>query len=130
MTEDRVTNPKASREFLGFCQIYDLLVTASKEKLIPNYEYEEGKEDEVKSAVDFAIKYVPGNPPESLWGAARLVKHFPYIHTANTAFVQAKDVTRVPPSCEEYFNPGRTNFQRNISSNELLYSLFKGNDDV
>jgi len=74
MTEDRVTNPKATRDFLGFCQIYDLLVTAFKEKSIPNNECKEG---------------------------ARLVKHFPYVHTANTAFVQAKDVTRVPPSCEE-----------------------------
>ena len=46
-----------------------------------------------------------------------MVKHFPYVHTADKAFVQAKDVTRVPPSYDDYINPGRTAFKRNISLN-------------
>ena len=50
MTKDRVSNPKATKDFHGFCQIYDLLVNASKEK----------------TAIDFAIKHGLGNPPESL----------------------------------------------------------------
>ena len=57
-----------------------------------------------------------------------MVKHFPYVHTADKAFVQAKDVTRVPPSYDDYINPGRTAFKRNISLNELLFSLFNRNE--
>ena len=130
MTEDRVTDPKAMRDFIGFCEIYDLLVTASKEHSIPTYTYksEPGKEAEVRSAIEVAIKHGPGNPPENLWGAARLKKHFPYVHTADKAFVQAKDLTRVPPLYDEYIDPGKTAFRRNVSSNELLYSLFEGNN--
>lgn len=66
MTEDRVTDPKAMRDFIGFCEIYNLLVTASKEHSIPTYESEPVKEAEVRSAVEVAIKHGPGNPPENL----------------------------------------------------------------
>ena len=128
MTEPRVSDPYAEKQFLGFCEIYDLLVTASKERSVPNYRCVEGKEAEVKQAVDQAIKYGPFNPPEALWGAARLVQHFPYVNTADKAFIQAKDVTRVSASYDEYINPGRSVFARNIQSNELLFSLVKGDD--
>ena len=128
MTEERSTDPKAERDFVGFCEIYDLLITASKEHSIPNYECNEEKEAEVRAAIESAIKCGPGNPPEFLWGAARLKKHFPYVNTADKAFIQAKDVTRVPARCEEHANPGGTAFRRNVASNELLFSLFQGDD--
>ena len=112
---------------MGFAR-YDLLVTASKEHLVPIYECEEGKESEVRATIEFAIKHGPGNPPETLWGAARPKTHFPYVHTADKALVQAKDVTRVPAKYENYVNPGSSAFRRNVSANELLYSLFHGDD--
>ena len=106
MTEPRTTDPRAERDFIGFCEIYDLLATASKEHSVPNYECEEGKEAEVRVAIEQAIKFGPFNPPKTLWGAARLKRHFPYINTADKAFIQAKDVTRVPFRYAEYVNPG------------------------
>ena len=120
ITEDRTTDPKAVRDFIGFCEIYNLLVTASKEHSIPTYECEPGKENKVRTAVEFAIKHSPGNPPESLWGTARLKKHFPYVHTADKAFVQAKDVTSVPASYDDYINLGSSAFRRNVSSNAAV----------
>ena len=63
---ERVTDLNAMRDFIGFCQIYDLLVTASKKHSIPTYESEPVKEAEVRSAVEVAIKHGPGNPPENL----------------------------------------------------------------
>ena len=128
MTEPRFTDPKAETDFIGFCEIYDLLIIASKEHSVPNYECVEGKEAEVRAAIESAIKCGPGNPPESLWGAAHLKRHFLYVNTADKAFIQAKDVTRVPAKYEEYVNRGSTAFRRNIASNELLYSLFDGDD--
>ena len=101
MTEPRSTNPQAEKDFLGFCEIYDLLATASKEHSIPSHECNEGKEAEVRVVIERAIKFGPGNPPESLWGAARLKRHFPYVNTADKAFIQAKDVTCVPSKYEE-----------------------------
>ncbi len=79
MTELRTTDPQAERNFLGFCQIYDLLVTASKEHSVPSHECVEGKEAEVRVAIEQAIKFGPCNRPESLWGAAGLKCHFPFI---------------------------------------------------
>ena len=102
MTTDRVYDPAATDGFLGFCQIYNLLVSAAKEKEVLNYEFVEGKEKVVRAAIELAIKHGPGNPPREIWGAARLVKHIPYVNTANTAFVEAKDVTRVPPSTDDH----------------------------
>lgn len=102
MTEDRIFNPRATNGFFGTNMTFS---SASKEKAIPNYECEEGRESEVRTATDYAIKHGPGNPPESLWGAARLVKHFPYVHTANTAFVQAKDVNQGSPLNYQVFQP-------------------------
>ena len=128
MTEPRTTDPRAERDFIGFCEIYDLLATASKEHSVPNYECEEGKEAEVRVAIEQAIKFGPFNPPKTLWGAARLKRHFPYINTADKAFIQAKDVTRVPSRYEEYVNSDVSMFRRNVSANELLYSLFRGDD--
>ena len=128
MTEPRSTDPQAEKDFIGFCEIYDLLVTASREHVIPSYECAEGKEAEVRVAVEQAIKFGPCNPPESLWGAARLKNHFPYVNTADKAFIQAKDVTRVPSKYAEYVNPGASMFKRNVSANELLYSMFHGDD--
>ena len=128
MTEPRSTDPRAEKDFIGFCEIYDLLATASKEHSIPNHECNEGKEAEVRVAIEQAIKFGPFNPPESLWGAARLKRHFPYVNTADKAFIQAKDVTRVQARYEEFVNPGTSMFRRNISANELLYSLFRGDD--
>ena len=128
MMEYRSTNPQAERDFIGFCEIYNLLVTASKEHSAPNYECAEGKEVEVRTAIEQAIKYGPCNPPKSLWGAACLKKHFPYVHTANKAFIQAKDVTQVPAKYDEYVNPGSSMFRRNMSANELLFSMFQGDD--
>jgi len=128
ITEPRSTNPQAEKEFIGFCEKYDLLITASKEHSIPSYECTEGKEAEVRVAIEQAIKFGPCNPPESLWGAARLKRHFPYANTADKAFIQAKDVTRVLPKYEEYVNPGASMFKRNVAANELLYSMFNGDD--
>ena len=128
MTEPQSTDPQAEKDFLGFCQIYDLLVTASKEHSVPSYECVEGKEDEVRVAIEQAIKFGPCNPPESLWGAARLKRHFPCVHIANKAFIQAKDVTCVPARYEEYVNPGSSMFKRNVSANKLLFSMFHGDD--
>ena len=77
ITADRVYNPAATDGFLGFCQIYDLLVMAAKEKVVPNNECVEGKEKVVRVAIELAIKHGPGNPPREIWGLARLVKHIP-----------------------------------------------------
>ena len=128
MTEPRSTNPQAEKDFLGFCEIYDLLATASKEHSIPSHECNEGREAEVRVAIEQAIKFGPCNPPESLWGAARLKRHFPCVNTADKAFIQAKDVTRVPARYGEYVNPGSSMFRRNVATNELLYSMFNGDD--
>ena len=48
MSEERFTDPKAEKDFIGFCEIYNLLVTGSKEHSVPTYECEEGKESEVR----------------------------------------------------------------------------------
>ena len=44
MTEERSTDLKAEKDFIGLCEIYDLLATASKEHSAPNYKCTEGKE--------------------------------------------------------------------------------------
>ena len=73
------------------------------------------------------------DPPQSILvfkypSRDRVKRHFLYVHTADKAFIQAKDVTHAPAKYEEYVNPGGTAFRRNVSANELLFSLFHGDD--
>lgn len=122
----RKFNEARAEEFLGFSQINDLLMTARAERAVPSYKAQPGKEEEVAKAIKEAIRRGAGNPPKSLWGAASLDRHFPYVHSADYSHLDTKDVTRIDANVDAYFSTDRGKKANAIASNELLNSLKNG----
>ena len=102
------------------------MVTAHKEQLVPNYGCLPEKKGEVEKAIKLAIKYGSGNPSENLYGAAWLTKHFPYVNSSHYAYLDSKDVTGVPANLDDYLSADKSNRDRMISSNKLLYFIMHG----